>query len=81
MNAEGKESTKDWRIHGDLEFRVHLAIVKFQLLVSLTLYGRMSTTGNIAKLFSEKLFPDSVKYQSHIATIKDIYCAICSSII
>ena len=41
----------------------------------------MLTTGNIAKRFSENLFPASVEYPSHMATIKDIYYTIYLSII
>ena len=42
----------------------------------LTLYGRMSTTGNIARLFYEEFFQTSVEYQTHIAITKDTYWAI-----
>ena len=42
----------------------------------LTLYGRMSTTGNIARLFYEEFFQACVEYQTHIAITKDTYWAI-----
>jgi hypothetical protein len=64
-----------------MDFRSNIECFTCKLPLCLTLYGRVSTTGNIAKLFSEEPFPASVKYQSHIATIKDIYCVIYSSII
>ena len=46
------------------------------ILRRLTLYGRMSTTGNIARLFYEEFFQTSVEYQTHIAITKDTYWAI-----
>ena len=43
------------------------------LTIFLTLYGRMSTTGNIARLFYEEFFQTSVEYQTHITITKDTY--------
>ena len=50
--------------------------MKFTAFIQLTLYGRMSTTGNIARLFYEEFFQTSVEYQTHIAITKDTYWAI-----